>query len=97
MDCRSFSAGAVGGVAHCVNPAGINPAVVEIEQRTDRDGVIDCFVREAGLVKGGNVGWLDIDGISIHLFHETKERLFRIGEAAGFKIFENAFDERMII
>src|SRR4051795_12258244 len=51
MDCRSFCSCAVRLVTHCMHTAGVDPTVVEIEQRADGDCIIDCFVRVAGLVQ----------------------------------------------
>jgi hypothetical protein len=38
-----------------LNPGGIAPPIVEIEKRTDADGVINRFVRPAGIPDFGNV------------------------------------------
>lgn len=50
MDSGSLCSLPVCFVAHRVNTAGIDPAIVEIEQRTDRDGVVDRFIGITGLV-----------------------------------------------
>ena len=50
MNCRPFGAHAMRFIAHRVYTAGVNPAIIEIEERTNRDRVVDRFVCEARFV-----------------------------------------------
>ena len=52
----AFGTHAMRFVAHGVYAAGINPTVVEIEERTDSDGVVDGFVGKTGGVQNGDIG-----------------------------------------
>jgi len=65
-------AGAMGLIAHGMNAAGVNPPIVEIEERADGDRVVDCFVSEPGLVNGFDVGGFDGNGIGVDLGDEAK-------------------------
>ena len=60
-----------------MNAAGVDPAVVEIEQRADGNGVVNGLVCEAGLVKRVDVRRLYGDGIEIDFVDKAEQRLFR--------------------
>jgi hypothetical protein len=60
-------------IAHGVDAACIDPAIVEIEQGADGDRIVDCFVGESGGVECFDIGGLDGNGITIHFSDEPKE------------------------
>lgn len=62
----------MGLVAHRMDTACINPAIVEIEQRADRDGIVDSFIGKAHLVKRGDVLGVDIDRVFIYFLYKPK-------------------------
>jgi hypothetical protein len=72
-----------------MNAGGIDPAIVEIEQCANIDGVVDGFFRPAGLQYGGNVVRADRWRLAIHFHHEAEQRLFGIGDGRGLQIFQN--------
>lgn len=77
-------------VAHGMYPAGINPAVIEIEEGAHGYGVIDGFVGKALLVKSCDICWADVDRVEIYLADESKERLIGSAELRCFQIGKNA-------
>lgn len=71
----------------------IDPTIVEIEERADRDGIVDGFVAETGPMKSLDIGRLDGHGVAVHLVDETKQRLFGRGKQRCFEICENACNQ----
>ncbi len=47
---RAFRSGEVRFVAHGVDAAGVDPPIIKVEQSADRNGVINGFVAEAGVM-----------------------------------------------
>ena len=80
-------------VTHRVDTACVDPAIVEIEQRADRDCIIDRFVGEARFVEAFDVGGLNGHGIAIHFAHKAKQSFLGIGEQRGFHIREDACNQ----
>lgn len=97
MNRRSFRARAVGSVAHRMDTTGVDPTVIEVEQGTDGNGVVDGFIGETGFVKNNDIFGLNIDRIFIYLFHKTEQSLVGIGEGAGFDILHYSGHKGMII
>jgi hypothetical protein len=75
----SFAAFAVGFVGQGVDAGCVDPAVVEIEQRADGDGVVDGIVGPADRVERLHVSGADVGGIAVHLRHETEQGFFFFG------------------
>ena len=90
MNGRPLCSGTVRFIAHGVNAARVDPAIVEVEERADGDGVVDCFVGEAGLVERCDVGRLNGKGIAVHFVHEAEESFLRLGEERSFEVREDA-------
>jgi hypothetical protein len=93
MEGGSLCSGAVGFIAHGMDAACVDPAVVEIEERADGDGVVDGFVGEAGGMQHVDVAGLDVDGIFVHFAHEAEESFVGLGEQGGFEVCENTRDK----
>lgn len=80
-----------------MDAGGINPAVVEVEEGADGDGVVDLLVGPAGLVQGGHVFGGDVGGIVIHFVEEAKEDFLGGRQGGGFEVREDGFDESGIL
>ncbi len=80
-------------IAHRVNAARVDPAIVEVEQRADRDGVIDGFIRIAGLVQSFDIQRLNGNGIAIDLADEAEQRFLGIGKRRTLWIGQNSRHE----
>jgi hypothetical protein len=81
---------------HGLHTGGVDPAVVEIEQAADHDGVVDGFVGPAGLVKTLDVGLLDRGTVAVHLFKVGEQFFLGFGDRRSAVIFEDCVDLRPI-
>jgi len=97
MHRRAFRAGAVRFVAHSVNAAGIDPPIVEIEKRADREGVVDGLVAEAHGVQSGDIRRTNGDGVLVHFANKTEQRLVGLVKLRRFQIGDNARYQFMIV
>ena len=79
MDYRPLSSGCMRLVAHGMDTAGVDPPIVEVEQRANRDGVVYGLVTVTGRMQALNVVRLNIVGITIHLLNKPHQSLFRFG------------------
>ena len=77
-------------IAHRVNATCVNPAVVEVEQRADGDGVVNSFICIADCMQGGNIVSLDFVRVTIHLTHKSHKSLFRFGQGGSLEISQDA-------
>ena len=75
---------------HGVNAGGVNPAVIKVEQRADREGVIDRFVRPAYSVKNLHVVGRYFPRPMVRLGDEPKKSLILLGESGLLQIFDCA-------
>ncbi len=80
-----------------MHTACVNPAIIKIEQGTDRDGIVNSLISEACFMQNGDVSGLYVDGIFIHLSDKTEKNFFGIGQRAGFHILQNACHQFMIV
>ena len=80
MDGRSFCSRAMRLVTHRMHAAGVNPTIIEVEQGTHGDGVVDGFIGEAYCVKGRDIRRADGHGVFIHLADEAEKGLVRIAK-----------------
>ena len=87
-----MAAGAMGFVGEGVDAGGIDPAVIEVEEGADGDGVVDLFVGPAGGVEGSDVGGGDGGGGGIDLVEEAEEGFLGFGEGGGFEVGEDGLD-----
>jgi len=83
----------MGFIAHRVNTARINPAVIKIEQRANRQRIINCFVRVARLMQSLDIGGANIHGIEINLTHEPEQRFLFVGKRGRLRIGKHPIHE----
>ena len=83
----------MGFIAHRMHAARVDPSIVEIEQSTYSDGVIDRFVRIAGLMESFDIRRLDGYGIGIYFTNKAEESFFRLAELRGIGVLKYAVDE----
>jgi hypothetical protein len=62
-------------VGHLVHARRVNPAIVEIEQRADRDGEVERVIRPAGGAGDVEIAFGDRRRLVIHLVDESEQRL----------------------
>lgn len=73
VEGRTLSSHAVGLVGESVHSAGVDPAVVEVEQRAHRDGEIDGIVVPSGGVERLHIFGIDTRRIVIDFVDETEQ------------------------
>ncbi len=76
---RSPGACAMGFIAHRVNTARINPAVIKIEQRANCQRIINSFVCIAHLMQRSDVSRTNIHRVKINLTDKPEQRFLWIG------------------
>src|SRR5438876_6664658 len=69
---------------HFVDARGVNPAIVEIEKTAHVDGVVNGFIRPAGLVKLVDIALADLPRVAIELLDKSEQRLFLFADRSGF-------------
>ena len=74
---------------HILYAAGIAPAVVEVEQSANRDGVVNRFVGPSGPANFVQMLSTNLIGLAIHDLDEFEERLFRFGDRCGSIVLQN--------
>lgn len=79
-----------------MHTCGIDPAVVEIEQGADGDGVVDLLVRPSGLIKRLHVFGGDVWRIVIHFVDEAQESLLGVCKRRGLHVVHHFFDEAFV-
>ena len=92
----SLAARAMCCFAESVDAAGIDPAVIEVEQRADGDGVIDCRVGPAGFMQGRDIRRTDVHGIAVDFVYKSEESLFGLRERRGFQVFDDSLDQCLV-
>ena len=65
-------------LTHGMNSAGIDPAIVEIEEGADGDGIVDGLVAVADGMQGIDIRGLDGDRFTIDLAYETEKGFLRV-------------------
>lgn len=85
------------GLRHGLHAGGINPAVKEIEQTADHDGVINGFVGPAGLVEAVNVALLNRGTVAIDLLDVGEQGFFGVGDRRCLIVREYGIDFRTIL
>jgi hypothetical protein len=79
-----------------VHARRIDPAVEEVEERADRDGEIEGFVRPARSANPLEIGRTNARRIAIHLVDESEQHLVRLVEGRRFHVREHTADQRFI-
>lgn len=84
-------------IAHRMNAARIDPSVVKIEKRADRQRVIDRLIRVPGFVQRGNIRRSDVHGVVIDFPDKTEKRLFLIRKSGRLRIPYHGINQFLII
>jgi hypothetical protein len=77
-----------------VHSGGVDPSVVEVEQRAHRDGKVQRLVGPAGGARSVEIGLGDRRRVVVHPIHESKQRLVLVVERRRFEVGQDAFNER---
>ena len=77
---------------HVLYAGRVDPAVVEIEQRTHGDRVVQRFIGPAGAARLVNIRAGDLIGISVDLGDELEQRLLGTGNRRRRVIREDGTD-----
>ncbi len=93
MLCGSSGAGAMGFIAHCMNTARINPAVIKVEQRANCQRIINCFVCIANCMQSVDVSRANVHRVKINFAYEPEQRLLRIGKGRRLRVGEHSVDK----
>lgn len=80
-----------------MNPARVNPAVIEIEQRAYRDGEVDRLVVPAGVVKRNHIVSGDTRRIMIHLRDKAEQRFVFLVERRRFQIVNHSLHQLLAL
>lgn len=80
-------------LGHRMHPAGVNPAIVEIEQRAHRDGVIDGFVGPAHVVKRLHVLDGNLRRMMVDFADEAKQGFVLFRKPGTLEILNDAADQ----
>jgi hypothetical protein len=78
---------------HVAHARRVDPVIVELEQRADRDRVVERFVRPTGLAHAIDIILSDRRGIGDHLLYERVERAIFLWKWRGLDIVQNGLDE----
>jgi len=97
MDSRPFRSRAMRLVAHRMYATRVDPTVIEIEQGTHGNGVVNGLIRETRVVKGRDIGWAYGRGIFIDFADEPEEGLIRIRQLRRFEAGDNAIHQCLIL
>ena len=73
-----------------MHSAGVDPAVVEIEQRAGRNCEVNGFVAAADSVERFHVFRCDSGRIMVDFFDETEQRFVFLVEPGVFEVAKNA-------
>jgi hypothetical protein len=84
VECGSFASLPVGFVGEGVHTAGVDPAVVEVEEGADGDGEVYGFIVPPRGVEGLHVSGGDARRIVIDLGDEPKEGFVSVVERGRF-------------
>lgn len=93
MESRALGAQTVRFVGHRVHTRGIDPAIVEIEQRADGDREVEGLVCPPRGANNLEIDVCDPRRIVIDLVDEPKQRLVLLVERRRFVIGEDRIDK----
>ena len=79
----------MGFFAQRVNAGGVDPPIIEVEERANRNSVIDRGVRPASFVQRGDIRRPDVNRIAIYLIDEAQQRFFGFGQPRRFEVFDD--------
>lgn len=93
MSRGTFAAFAMRFVRQRVNACGVDPSIVEIEERANGDGEIDRFIRPARVVQWHHVFGANPRRFAIDLVDEAQQNLFRLAEPRRLEVAKNPPDQ----
>jgi hypothetical protein len=83
---------AVRFIGQRVNTAGVDPAIVEVEQRADSEGKVNRFVGPSYGVERLHIVGCDLGRIVVHLVDKPEQHFFLFLQSGVFQIAEYAPD-----
>lgn len=83
----------MGFIAHGVDAACIDPAIIEIKKCADGDGVVNGFIRVAGCMKALNIGGLNRNRIVVDLSDKAEQSFLRLSKPGTFNIGKDSTDQ----
>lgn len=69
-----------------MDAGGIDPAVIEVEEGDDGDGVVDLLVDPAGGVERGDVGLVDLMRVGVYFIEEVEEEFLWSGQRGAIDV-----------
>lgn len=81
---------------HVLDSSRVAPAVVEIEQGADTDGVVERLVRPAGAAGFFDVFARDLVRGAIDFGEELEQRLFGVGDRRRRVVLQYSLDQRPV-
>jgi len=85
---RSVGELQVSGVTHGVDSRGVDPAIIEVKERADRDREVNSLVSPSHFAQGRHVFRGDARRVVIHFADKAQEGLVFLRKRRGFQIFE---------
>jgi hypothetical protein len=73
-------------VGHGVNAGGVDPAIVEVKEGANGDGVINRAIAPASLVQDSYIFRRDLRRAAVHLGNKSQERLFVLRDSGGLGV-----------
>ena len=77
---------------HRLHAGGVDPAVEEVEQAADHNGIVNGFVGPAGQVQTLDIGDLDGRAVAVDFLDVGQQRFFSFRDGRGAIVFEYGFD-----
>jgi len=76
---KSMARSMVASGRHVLDSRRVAPAIVEVEKRTNRDGIVDRLVRPSCASNLLHILQANAVGLPVNLFQELEERLLHLG------------------
>lgn len=85
---RSLGELQVSRITHGVDSSGVDPAIIEVKERANRDGEVNGLVSPPHFAQGRHVFRGDARRVVIHFADKAQEGLVFFRKRRGFQIFE---------
>ncbi|MBZ5528527.1 MAG: hypothetical protein LAN71_11580 [Acidobacteriia bacterium] len=72
-----------------MDAGSVTPAIIEIEEAANGDGVVNGFVGPAGGLEGFDVLTGDVVGMQSEFLDKDQESLFLLGQGGSSKVAQN--------
>jgi hypothetical protein len=96
MHSRALAAGTMRLIGERVDAGGVDPSIVEIEQRAHSDGEVQLLIAPPALANVIQIGFEDGRRLVIYLVDEPEQRLVPLVETRRFDIPKHVMDEFVI-